>query len=310
VDSGDDELMAVKMDRMMIHAEVDEAEADPAAETNKKRSGRRSAASVEGEPVEFHGSGVGNGIIGKDGPFLENDAVVVIDWRRVGDFRMGDEHAEQANHFLHGAVSVIEEGAFLVDGEFVGEGAAGRDGFLADEGDAVLFDRNFEAVPVHGRAFGKTIFEDDADAIALGDLDSRAGTGTVVAPGVDGFEGSDLKFEGLGFEAEDLDAAVELEGEIGEIGSEHGRRGSAGRRTATFGGTLLRIVIDGRGERRAEAEESGAEEHGVLKEISARTAHKASTRARLKMNRSPQPEDSRTATEIRKIAARSDPKWN
>ena len=75
---------------------------------------------------------------------------------------MGDEKAEEADHFLHSAVGVIEKCAFLVNGEFVRVGFAWRDGFLADEGDAVLFDGNFESVPVHGGAFGKGVFDEDA----------------------------------------------------------------------------------------------------------------------------------------------------
>ena len=44
---------------------------------------------------------------------------------------MRDEHAEEADHFLHGAVSVVEESAFLMNGEFIGISFAGSDGFLA-----------------------------------------------------------------------------------------------------------------------------------------------------------------------------------
>ena len=99
----------------------------------------------------------------------------MIDVRRVGSLRVGDEYAEKADHFLHGAVGVIEESAFLVDREFIGVGFAGGDGLLADEGDAVLFDGNFEAVPVHGSAFGKSVFDVDADAVALRDLNGGTG---------------------------------------------------------------------------------------------------------------------------------------
>ncbi len=88
---------------------------------------------------------------------------------------MGDEQAQQADHFLHGAVGVVEKSAFLVDGEFVGIRFAGRDRFLADEGHAVLFDGDFQAVPVHGGAFGQGVFDDDANVIALRDLDRGTG---------------------------------------------------------------------------------------------------------------------------------------
>jgi len=220
--AGDDELVAVEMDGVMIHAEVDEAETDAAAEARDERRSGRGGEAVEGEPVEFHGGGVGVGVGRENRPFLEDDGVVVIGVRGVGILRVGDEEAEEADHFLHGAVGVIEKSAFLMDGEFVGVGFAGRDWFLADEGDAVLFDGNFQAVPMHGGAFGKRVFDEDADAIALRDLDRGARAGTVVAPGVDSFKGSYFAFYGFGAEAEDFGGAVEGEGEIGDVGSDYG----------------------------------------------------------------------------------------
>jgi len=218
--TGDHELVAVKMNGVVIHAKVDEPEAHAAAEARDERCGGGSGEAVEGEPVEFHGGGVGNGVGRKKGPFLEDDGVIVIGVRRVGRLRMGDEESDEADHFLHGAVGVVEKSAFLVDSEFVSVGFTGRDGFLADEGDAVLFDGHFEAVPVHGGAFGKRVFDDDADAVTLRDLDSGAGAGAVVAPGVDGFEGCDFAFHGFGAEAKNFCDAVESEGEVGNVGSD------------------------------------------------------------------------------------------
>ena len=163
---------------------------------------------------------------------------------------MGDEEAEEADHFLHGTVRVIEKSAFLVDSEFVGVGFAWRYRLLADEGDAVLFDRDFEAVPVHGSAFRKSVFDKDADAIALGDLDGGAGAGAVVAPGVDSFEGSDFAFHGFGAEAEDFGGPVEGKGEIGDVGCDDGnvRMRVRGRRRG-FGfcreGAMMRGICFG-----------------------------------------------------------------
>ena len=234
---------------MVIHAEIHEAQTHARAKAYDERRGGRSGEAIEGEPVEFHGGGVGNGVVGKDGPFLEDDAEVVIGVRRVGSLRMRDEQAEEADHFLHGAVRVIEERAFLVDGEFVGVGFAGCDGFLADEGDAVLFDGHFEAVPVHGGAFGQGVFDVDADAIALRDLNRGTGAGAVVAPCVNRFEGSDFAFHGFGAEVEDFGRAVEREGEIGDVGRYDGdvrvRRGVGWRSS----------VVMSRSERRAIAME-------------------------------------------------------
>src|SRR4029077_19458731 len=107
-------------------------------------------------------------------------------------FGMRDEKSDLADHFLHGAVRVVEKGSFLMHGEFVNVFFAGCDRLLTDVRDAVLLDGNFEAVPMDGSGFWKFVFEDYADAIALLDLDGRAGADPVVAPGVDGLEGRDF----------------------------------------------------------------------------------------------------------------------
>src|SRR6266481_6947835 len=60
--AGDDELIAVEMNGMVIHTEIDEAEADAAAETRDERRDGGSGGAVEGEPVEFHGGGIGDGV--------------------------------------------------------------------------------------------------------------------------------------------------------------------------------------------------------------------------------------------------------
>ena len=152
---------------------------------------------------------------------MEDDSEVVVDLWRVRSWRMGDEQAEQADHFLHGAVRVIEEGTFLVNREFVGKSFAGGDGLLADEGDAVLFDGDFQAMPVHGGALRECVFDVDANAIALCDLDGGAGAGTVVTPGVNSFEGCDFALHRFGAKVEDFGSAVETEGQIGDVGSLH-----------------------------------------------------------------------------------------
>src|SRR5246127_2105667 len=72
--AGDDELVAMEMDGVVIHAKVDEAETDAAAETRDERRGGGSGEAVEGEPVEFHRGSVGDGVRRENGPFLEEDA--------------------------------------------------------------------------------------------------------------------------------------------------------------------------------------------------------------------------------------------
>jgi len=89
---------------------------------------------------------------------------------------------------------VIEKRSLLMHGEFVSVGFARRDGPLADERYAVLLDGDFDAVPVHGRAFRKTIFDEDANAVALCDLNRGTGATAVVTPDVERFPRDDSAF--------------------------------------------------------------------------------------------------------------------
>jgi hypothetical protein len=102
---------------------------------------------------------------------------------------------------------------------------AGWDWFLADPGDAVLFNGDFQAVPVDGGGFGEIIFEDDADAIVLIDLDCGTRATAVVAPCVDGFEGGKFAFYDFSGEAEDFCGAVEFVREVGDVGGDDQRAG-------------------------------------------------------------------------------------
>ena len=81
----------------------------------------------------------------------------------------------------------------------------------------------------------------------MGDLDGGAGAGAVVAPGVDGFEGSDFALHGFGAEAEDFCGAVEGEGEIGDVGSDDGDVGMRARgRPRGFGFRREGVVVRGK----------------------------------------------------------------
>ena len=111
---------------------------------------------------------------------------------RVRLFRMRDEHPDQADHLLHGAVCVIEERALLVHREFVRVTSAGWHRFLADPRDAVLLNGQFQPVPVHGGALWECVFEYHAHAIALRDLNGWPGATTVVTPGIDCLERRDF----------------------------------------------------------------------------------------------------------------------
>ena len=147
----------------------------------------------------------GTELLGSTAHSCKTIRVVVIDARLVRLVGMRDEEADLAQHFLHRAVRVIEKRAFLMDGEFVSVFFAGWNRFLADPRDAVLFDGNFQAVPVHGGGFRQAIFEDDADAVALIDLDRGTGAASVVTPGVDGLERRDLALHDFGRETKDFD---------------------------------------------------------------------------------------------------------
>src|SRR5437763_2038216 len=56
--AGDDKLMAVKMDRMVVHAEVDETNANTLPVPHNERSVGWTRLSVEGQLVELHVHGV------------------------------------------------------------------------------------------------------------------------------------------------------------------------------------------------------------------------------------------------------------
>jgi hypothetical protein len=73
--------------------------------------------------------------------------------------------------------------------------------------------------------FRQAILEDDADAIALIDLDRRARAAAVVAPRVDGFKRRDFAFHNFGREAKHFHVAVEFEREIGNVRSNDARTG-------------------------------------------------------------------------------------
>ena len=158
---------------------------------------------------------------------------------------MRNEKPDEAHHFLHGAVRVIEECSFLMDCKFVDIFFSRSYGFLADPRNAVLIDGYFQTVPVQGSGFGQFVFEDDADAVALLHLNRGAGAGSVVAPGVDGFERSDFAFHGLGHELEDFHASIHFEGQIRNIRSDHRNERIALRRwfCLAFGMLVVGTVV-------------------------------------------------------------------
>src|SRR5271156_4551079 len=231
------------MNRVVVHAHINDAHSDAAPETGNHRGDGWGGDTVESEPVELHRGGIRNGVVWEDGPLLKNHAKIVIGAGLVGPLWMRDEESNHTHHFLHGAGGVIEECALLMDREFVGVFFAWRDGLLADPRDAVLLDGNFEAVPVNGSGFGEAVFEDDAHAFALLNLNRGAGARAVVAPCVDRFEWSDFSFHWLGDQMENFDGAIHLGRQIRQVGSDHGQV-RIGRGRGSWG-CFFRVVAVG-----------------------------------------------------------------
>ena len=67
------------------------------------------------------------------------------------------------------------------------------------------------------------VVEDDADVIALVDLDGGAGRAAVESPGIDGFVGVDFLAQYFGDQMEDFRAAVHGVGKIANIWGDYGR---------------------------------------------------------------------------------------
>src|SRR5260370_41300558 len=74
--AGDHKLMAVKVDRMVVHSQIDKADADALPLPYDQRSRRRPGFAVEGEPVELHIHGVRHLDVRQDGVLLHNDCEV------------------------------------------------------------------------------------------------------------------------------------------------------------------------------------------------------------------------------------------
>src|SRR5216683_5296954 len=81
--AGDDKSVAMKMNGVVIHSKVDEADADALSVTDNERRGCRSRFAVEGQPVELHVHGVRHLDVRQDGVLLHNDCEVFIGARLV-----------------------------------------------------------------------------------------------------------------------------------------------------------------------------------------------------------------------------------
>src|SRR5438105_12489795 len=68
--AGDNKTVAMKMNGVVVHSEVDHANAHPLTVSHDQRSRRRPRFAVEGEPVELHVQGVRHLDVRQDGILL------------------------------------------------------------------------------------------------------------------------------------------------------------------------------------------------------------------------------------------------
>src|SRR5947208_14742537 len=113
--------MAVKMNWMVVHSQVDNPDTHATAQSNQHRRSHGTGDTIKRKPVELHVRGVGNAAAGKNGPFLAIDSGVVVLSRLVCYCGVDYQHADHAYHVRHGPVSVIEERAMLASFKFVRE---------------------------------------------------------------------------------------------------------------------------------------------------------------------------------------------
>src|SRR5258708_7424148 len=207
----------MKVDRMMVHPQIDKADADALSVPYDHGCGRRPGLAVEGEPVELHVHGVWHLDVRQDGVLLHDDCEVFIGARLIWLFGMHDESADHAHHFLHRHVRVVEISAFLAEREFIHKSATGRDRVLTRTGRSVHLVRDFETVPVHRRRFGKVIVDDDPDAITLVHLNRGAWCAAVIAPEVNDPARKYFLLNRLGDEMEFLYVSVHSRGKLGNV---------------------------------------------------------------------------------------------
>jgi len=101
---------------------------------------------------------------------------------------------------------------------------AGSDRRLADIGNPIHFDGHLEAVPVDRGRFRQAVLEDDADAVALVDLDRRTRRSPVVAPHVHRLERNDSPLHRLCRQVEHLHSVLEGMRQARQIRCHHQKR--------------------------------------------------------------------------------------
>src|SRR5579883_2409677 len=216
------ERKAMNVDRVVIHAHVDQPNANPLTHTNYEGSRCRTRLAVKCEPIEFHIHAVRNRTIWQNCVLLERDQVVLVNMRRVRRLRMNNEAAKHSNHFLHRHMGVIEERAVLMKVELVNKTLAGHHRFLTDSGNSVHLDWQFKAVPMNTCWLGKTIFKNDPNSIPFGGLDRWSRCAPVESPQIECPARHDHLFNRLRDKAEDLDTVVCGKRQVANIERGHG----------------------------------------------------------------------------------------
>src|SRR5713226_46776 len=78
------ELVPMKVDRMVVHPQIDEADADALPVPHDERSVGWTRFSVEGKPVELHVHGVWDIDVRQYGVLLKDDDEILVDAGFVG----------------------------------------------------------------------------------------------------------------------------------------------------------------------------------------------------------------------------------
>ncbi len=126
--SGGVEGVPVDVHRMMIHAEVHEADPHSVALTHDEGRASGTGFAVQQQPVELHPHRVRGRGVGQNRILLEMDRESPcrngVGRESCGCMMNAPEHA---GHLLHRHVRVVEVGAFLLDEEVVRKALAGLD---------------------------------------------------------------------------------------------------------------------------------------------------------------------------------------
>ncbi len=120
-------------------------------------------------------------------PFLQFDHIFMVGGDFVGPIGgIDDERAIKSKRLraIGVRVGMIKIGAVLLDREFVIERFTRLDRFLRDLGGTVPRVRNNQTVPVNGGRLRQFVVNDDANMVALADVDARSRNLFVVRIGI------------------------------------------------------------------------------------------------------------------------------